>query len=144
VGNLDPTKIAIVLIVALVVLGPEKLPGFTKQVGAWWGEFQRVRNRLQAEINGAVNQMNSVASPFTDVLKSASSGVGGIIPSIFQNAGDQQPSGEGTPSAAIQSTPEPTKGEDWRSSHNTENTEFQGWGFSEGESGFGHGDPRLN
>lgn len=144
-GNLDPTKIAIVLIVALVVLGPEKLPGFTKQIGAWWGEFQRVRNRLQAEINGAVNQINSAASPFTDTIKSASSGVGGLFPSIFQNSDNQPLIGESRSSTAPQAVPGPVaSGNDSNVSREREGPDFKGWGSSEGESGYRYGDPRLN
>ncbi|MDA8270707.1 MAG: twin-arginine translocase TatA/TatE family subunit [Actinomycetota bacterium] len=136
-GNLDPTKIAIVLIVALVVLGPEKLPGFTKQLGAWWGEFQRVRARLQAEINGAVNQINSVASPLTENFKAAS-GTGGILPSIFSVDNSKKSESAVTP---------PFPKEQGRSSESRKASERQGkegWGNSEGESGYGHGDPRLN
>ena len=137
-GNLDPTKIAIVLIVALVVLGPEKLPGFTKQLGAWWGEFQRVRARLQAEINGAVNQINSAASPLTESFKAASS-AGGILPSIFSVDNSKKSESAVTPPLPEErvtgSEPRKTSSElPWK----------EGWGTSEGESGYGHGDPRLN
>ena len=136
-GNLDPTKIAIVLIVALVVLGPEKLPGFTKQLGAWWGEFQRVRARLQAEINGAVNQINSAASPLTENFK-AVSGAGGILPSIFSVDNSKKSDSAVTP---------PLRNEQVTGSGSRKASERpgkEGWGTSERESGYGHGDPRLN
>ena len=135
-GNLDPTKIAIVLIVALVVLGPEKLPGFTKQIGAWWGEFQRVRARLQAEINGAVNQINNVAAPLTESFKAASSGSGGAISSFF--TGNSFSS-----SSEVAGESEKETGEVLGSPRLREETR-EGWGATEGESGYNYGDPRLN
>lgn len=137
-GNLDPAKIAIVLLVALMVLGPEKLPGFTRQMGAWWGEFQRVRSRLQSEINGAVQQINEVASPFSQTFTSTSTGVSSFVQSVFNEN-----------SSALQS-------KNLAESSNLEggSAGFQirpplgdfasGWGMSEAESGYEHGDPRLN
>ena len=136
-GNLDPAKIAIVLIVALVVLGPEKLPGFTKQIGAWWGEFQRVRARLQAEINGAVNQINNVASPLTETFRAASTGMGGFIPSIFN--------GENNPFSQTTAPSVPTQGPSGTEPLvDAERPRNPSWGSSEAESGYGYGDPRLN
>lgn len=135
-GNLDPTKIAIVLIVALLVLGPEKLPGFTKQAGAWWGEFQRVKARLQAEVDGAVSQMNSATSPFTETFNSASNAMGGFVKSIFPNepvVGDTSTSSEPTTAEGFLSV----------DSSRTEDA-TTGWGSSEAESGYQYGDPRLN
>ncbi len=135
-GNLDPTKIAIVLIVALVVLGPEKLPGFTKQLGAWWGEFQRVRARIQGEINGAVGQINNVASPLTETFKAASAGASGIIPSIFSPQIGKSESSEKQANSdrgiSTPGTPRPSL------------KAGEGWGSGEGESGYRYGDPRLN
>jgi len=37
--------------VALVVLGPEKLPKVARQVGAWMGKAQRYVNQVKADIN---------------------------------------------------------------------------------------------
>lgn len=123
--------------VALVVLGPDKLPGFTKQIGAWWGEFQRVRARLQAEINGAVNQINTVASPLTESFKAASSGMGGLIPSFFNSEIKQTPWAPVSPVGKEDANgPEPIADAGSRVK--------PGWGSSEGESGYGYGDPRLN
>lgn len=138
-GNLDPTKIAIVLIVALLVLGPEKLPGFVKQAGAWWGEFERVKSRLQAEVNGAVNQINSVAAPFTETFNSASSSVGGFVQSVFAGVDQQQVD---TASAQNNVSPSDRKGPAIVAQSNDKDA--LGWGDAERESGYHYGDPRLN
>lgn len=135
-GNLDPTKIAIVLVVALVVLGPEKLPGFTKQVGAWWGEFQKVRARLHEEINGAVTQINNVASPLADSFKSASMGVSGLIPPVFTGNRSVPPNPAGVPPVS--------EGSRADRASKVEEGRREGWGTEEGESGYRYGDPRLN
>lgn len=138
-GNLDPTKIAIVLIVALLVLGPEKLPGFVKQAGAWWGEFQRVKSRLQAEVNGAVSQINSVAAPFSETFNSASNSVGGFVQSVFAGVDQQQ-----VDTASAQNAVRPSDREGPAIAAQSNYGDALGWGDAERESGYHYGDPRLN
>ena len=43
---LSPAKLLIVVLVAIVVLGPDKLPKLARQVGSLWGDFRRLRQRL--------------------------------------------------------------------------------------------------
>jgi sec-independent protein translocase protein TatB len=50
--SLSPAKILVVLVVALIVLGPEKLPGVARQLGALWGDLRRWRTRLESEVRG--------------------------------------------------------------------------------------------
>jgi sec-independent protein translocase protein TatB len=51
--NLDPGKVLVVLLVALVVLGPDKLPRAARQAGAAWNQLRRWRARLENEVRGA-------------------------------------------------------------------------------------------
>ncbi len=51
--NLDPAKLLVVLVVGLIVLGPDKLPKLARQVGAAWGDLRRLRERLESEVRGA-------------------------------------------------------------------------------------------
>lgn len=53
-GALDPEKILVVLVIALVVLGPEKLPRVARQLGAAWRELTRFRDKVEAEVRGAL------------------------------------------------------------------------------------------
>jgi sec-independent protein translocase protein TatB len=50
--TLSPWKILVIVVVALLVLGPEKLPSVARQVGGFWGEFRRFRARLEDEVRG--------------------------------------------------------------------------------------------
>ncbi|MHB8329773.1 MAG: twin-arginine translocase TatA/TatE family subunit, partial [Acidimicrobiales bacterium] len=50
--SLSPAKLLVVLVIALIVLGPEKLPGMARQVGAAWGDLRRFRSRLESEVRG--------------------------------------------------------------------------------------------
>ncbi len=63
---LDPAKLLVVLVVAVIVLGPDKLPKVARQVGALWGDFRRLRERLESEVRG-----NFPDLPSTDVITQA-------------------------------------------------------------------------
>jgi TatA/E family protein of Tat protein translocase len=45
---LSPAKILVILVVALIVLGPDKLPKVAKQVGGFWGDFRKFRERMES------------------------------------------------------------------------------------------------
>jgi sec-independent protein translocase protein TatB len=51
--SLSPAKLLVLLVVALIVLGPEKLPQVARQLGAAWGELRRFRARLESDVRGA-------------------------------------------------------------------------------------------
>ena len=50
--SLSPAKLLVILVIALIVLGPEKLPGVAHQLGAAWGQFRRWRAQLESEVRG--------------------------------------------------------------------------------------------
>jgi TatA/E family protein of Tat protein translocase len=53
-GNLDPAKLLVILILVLVLVGPEKLPKVARTIGAALHEFQRVRQEVVDEVRAAV------------------------------------------------------------------------------------------
>jgi sec-independent protein translocase protein TatA len=64
VGSIGPAEILVVLIVGLIVLGPNRLPQAAKQIGRAVTEFRRVTSGLQAEMRDAfTDPIQSVAQP---------------------------------------------------------------------------------
>jgi sec-independent protein translocase protein TatB len=57
-GGLDPVKILIVLVLAVIVLGPERLPKVARQVGSAWRELTKLRERLEAEVRSAMPDLD--------------------------------------------------------------------------------------
>lgn len=55
--DLSPGKILILAVVALIILGPEKLPGALRSVGKFWGEFQSFRSTMESQVRDAVGQL---------------------------------------------------------------------------------------
>jgi sec-independent protein translocase protein TatB len=56
-GNLDPAKMLIILVLALVVIGPERLPKVARQLGSAWRELTRVREQVAEEVRSAIPEL---------------------------------------------------------------------------------------
>lgn len=54
--NVGGAEILVILVVALLVLGPEKLPGAARQVGKAIGELRRLGSGFQAEMRDAMQE----------------------------------------------------------------------------------------
>lgn len=52
--TLDPAKLAIIGIVALVVLGPDKLPAAARKASSLLRDLQRLEDSLHQQLHGAV------------------------------------------------------------------------------------------
>lgn len=60
-GSLGGAEILVILVVALLVLGPERLPEAARQVGRVMAEVRRMSSGFQAEIRDAMQ--TPVAGP---------------------------------------------------------------------------------
>ena len=54
-GNIGGGEILIILLVALIFLGPEKMPEVARQVGKVVGEIRKMSNAFQNEIQSAMS-----------------------------------------------------------------------------------------
>jgi Tat protein translocase TatB subunit len=61
--NVGGGEILVILLLALIVLGPQRLPGAARQVGKAMGELRRVSNGFQAELRAAVDESDRPAAP---------------------------------------------------------------------------------
>jgi Tat protein translocase TatB subunit len=72
VGSVGPAELLIVLIAALVVLGPTRLPDAARQLGKALAEFRRVSSDLQAEVRDALSEHDvplASPDPITEAIK---------------------------------------------------------------------------
>jgi len=67
VFNFSGSEIIFLLILGLVVLGPEKLPGVLRRAGRLYGEFKRMTSDAQSEMQRAF------AEPIRDIQQTVSS-----------------------------------------------------------------------
>jgi sec-independent protein translocase protein TatB len=56
---LSPAKVLVILVVALIVLGPDKLPKMARQIGSLWGDFRRFRQRFESDVRGSFPDLPS-------------------------------------------------------------------------------------
>ena len=66
---LSPPKLLMVLVIALIVLGPDKLPSMARRVGAAWSEFSRWRAHLESEVRASFPDLPSTTE-ITKVVRS--------------------------------------------------------------------------
>jgi len=57
--NLSPIKLLIVLIVALLVAGPDRLPQIAKQLGGAWKALRTFTTRIETEVRSNVPDLPS-------------------------------------------------------------------------------------
>ena len=63
--SLGPAEILVVLVIALLVFGPNKMPDIAKQVGKGFREFRRVQQHLKSELRDVVSEFDSPSSSST-------------------------------------------------------------------------------
>jgi sec-independent protein translocase protein TatB len=68
VGNIGGPELLVVLIVALLVLGPNRLPQAARSMGKAMAEFRRVTGGLQAEVRDAMSQLEHEVNQTTPEL----------------------------------------------------------------------------
>ena len=79
--NFSGSEIIFLLILGLVVLGPEKLPPVLRKMGQMYGQFKRITGDAQSEFRGAFaeplrdiqNAANEYKTVFTDASKQVES-----------------------------------------------------------------------
>ena len=54
--NFSGSEVIFLMILGLVILGPEKLPGVLRKAGRLYGEFKRVTSDAQSELRQALDQ----------------------------------------------------------------------------------------
>lgn len=89
--SLSPAKIVVVLVIALIVLGPDKLPGMARQLGALWGDLRRWRARLETEVRDVFPDLPP-AHEITQVVRSPLSFLNRLADDHERNQAPDDPS----------------------------------------------------
>lgn len=78
-GSLDPAKILVILVFALVVVGPQRLPQAARQLATAWKELSRIRDTVREEIRSALPDLGLDELDLPHLPKSPSAAVGGFV-----------------------------------------------------------------
>src|SRR5215207_4407009 len=86
--SLGPAEILVVLVIALLVFGPNKMPDIARQVGKGFREFRRVQQHLKSELRDVVSEFDSPSSPTVEQQAVP------MLPPKDATAGDPSPAAE--------------------------------------------------
>jgi Sec-independent protein translocase protein TatA len=99
--SLNPEKLFVVLIVAMVLLGPDKLPKLARQVGAGWAKVKAFQQRIESEVRETMPDLPSsqeiarmARSPVAYLNSMAASGGDRLVPDPADPADPAAPAGD--------------------------------------------------
>ena len=112
VFNFSGSEIAFLLLLALIILGPEKLPEAVRRFGKAYGEFKKVTTGFQSELKTALDEPMREMRETADAIKKAANfdfdaeptpepaSVPAFVPTIEPNAPAAEPAAEPDPETA--------------------------------------------
>jgi sec-independent protein translocase protein TatB len=100
--NLDPAKLLIIAVVAVILLGPDKLPQVARQVGGAWRSFNEFRHRMETEVRGSIPDLPST----TDIARLARSPSALLNHLSTMDGKGEDTAAEAANGAAVGATPE--------------------------------------
>jgi TatA/E family protein of Tat protein translocase len=92
--NLDPAKLLVIAVVAVILLGPDKLPQVARQVGAAWHAFGEFRHKMESEVRSSIPDLPSSA----DIARLARS-PSALLDHLSKMDGDKDSAGPTAPTA---------------------------------------------
>jgi sec-independent protein translocase protein TatB len=100
------SEMMVLAVVALVVIGPERLPKVAKQAGEWMGKLRRYVDDVKSDINRQMEltELRKLQTQVTDAAKELGDSVQSTMSGVQSQFDEVQKSIEGT------DTPPPT---DW-------------------------------
>lgn len=69
---LQGSEILIILIIALVVLGPQRLPEVARKLGAWAAELRKAARDIRAGIEAEVGDLKAVSAELSEPIREVS------------------------------------------------------------------------
>ncbi|MGH9130292.1 MAG: twin-arginine translocase TatA/TatE family subunit, partial [Acidimicrobiales bacterium] len=84
-GDITPLKILIVAVIALLVLGPERLPEMTRKAGKAWADFKSFRANLESQVRETVGDVPGF-NELSKLSKLTNAGIKSTIASSVSSA----------------------------------------------------------
>jgi sec-independent protein translocase protein TatB len=94
--NLDPGKLLVIAVVAIILLGPDRLPQVARQVGAAWRSFNEFRHRMESEVRSSMPDL----PPTSEIARLARS-PSALLNHLSNMSEDttEEPAADGAPAA---------------------------------------------
>ena len=95
--NLDPGKLLVIAVVAIILLGPDRLPQVARQVGGAWRSFNEFRHRMESEVRSSMPDL----PPTSEIARLARS-PSALLNHLSTMSSDEEPDGTFQPPAVAQ------------------------------------------
>jgi sec-independent protein translocase protein TatB len=90
--NLDPGKLIVIAVVAIVLLGPDRLPQVARQLGGAWRSFNEFRHRMESEVRNSMPDL----PPTSEIARLARS-PSALLNHLSTMSSDEAPDGSFEP-----------------------------------------------
>src|ERR1700727_286770 len=90
--NLDPGKLLVVAVVAIILLGPDRLPHVARQVGGAWRSFNEFRHRMESEVRNTMPDL-----PATSEIARLARSPSALLNHLSTMSSDAEPDGSFQP-----------------------------------------------
>src|ERR1700732_3548317 len=86
--NLDPGKLLVIAVVAIILLGPDRLPQVARQVGGAWRSFNEFRHRMETEVRSSMPDL-----PDTSEIARLARSPSALLNHLSSMSSDEEPDG---------------------------------------------------
>ena len=90
--NLDPGKLLVIGVVAIILLGPDRLPQVAKQIGGAWRSFNEFRHRMETQVRDTMPDL-----PDTSEIARLARSPSALLNHLSNMASDDEPDGSFEP-----------------------------------------------
>jgi sec-independent protein translocase protein TatB len=90
--NLDPGKLLVIGVVAIILLGPDRLPQVARQVGGAWRAFNEFRHRMETQVRDTMPDL-----PDTSEIARLARSPSALLNHLSNMASDEEPDGSFQP-----------------------------------------------
>ncbi len=94
--NLDPGKLLVIGVVAIILLGPDRLPQVARQLGGAWRTFNEFRHRMESEVRNTMPDL----PPTSEIARLARS-PSALLNHLSNMSSDEEPDGSFQPPTPV-------------------------------------------
>jgi sec-independent protein translocase protein TatB len=83
VFGIGPLEIALVILIAFIVLGPERIPEVMRQLGIWTRQLREMVNNITRDYNADIREITGEITALQEEIRSIQRDLGGIATDLI-------------------------------------------------------------
>src|SRR5512136_2642940 len=77
--GIGPLEIVLVVLIAFIVLGPDRIPGTMRQLGRWTRQMREMVNNITRDYNTEISELTGEITALQEEIRSIQRDLGGIV-----------------------------------------------------------------